>query len=57
MSGVCGVFDDAAALPRAPCLVDVPDGWEHGLSDVLGRLRHSLLGLAVVDRSNSCTRP
>ena len=49
MAGVCGVLDDAAGLPQAPFQVDVLDGWEHGPSDVLGRLHHPLMGFAVVD--------
>ena len=41
MAGVCWVLDDAAGLPHQ---VDVLDGWEHGPSDVLGRLHQLLEG-------------
>ena len=46
---MCGVLDDAAGFPRAQFRVDVLDGWEHGPSDALGCLHHSLEDLAVVD--------
>ena len=49
MAGVCRFLEDAAGIPQAPFRVDVLDGWEHGPSDVLGCLHHTMEGLEVVN--------
>ena len=49
MAVVCVVLDDAVGLSQESFQVDVLDGWEHGPSDVLGRLHRPLVGRVVVD--------
>ena len=53
MAGECGVLEYAACLPQAPFRVDVPDGWMHGHSDVLGSLHPPMKGLVVVEEQFS----